>query len=336
MSMDRPPYLKLDLHPEFPNSCVAAAPVVPTWRYRLVRAARAITRSLAFHLALLGLTILTTLVAGTHIALNYSRGSPALDLDLSGAFFQQLWRHPAGLLSGVPFSFALLAILLAHEMGHYLTCRYYRLEATYPYFIPAPTLIGTMGAFIRIRSLIPTREALFDVGVAGPLAGFVLAIPTLVWGILDARVIGALPSTENSFMLGSPLALTLFARLLRPEIAPARLLLGPVGCAACVGLLATALNLLPIGQLDGGHILYAVFGKRHKLFSLMALLSLVPLGIFCWQGWLVWAGVLLLLGLRHPSLMDPYGQLGRGRKALAVTAIVMLVFSFVPTPTVVR
>ncbi len=333
--MDRSPYPKIDFPPELRNSYVAAIPTIPR-RNRFARALRPITHSLAFHLALLGVTIFTTLVAGAHIALNYSRGLPVLDLDFSGAFFQQLLLHPAGLLKGAPFSFTLVAILLAHEMGHYLACRYYRLEATYPYFIPAPTLIGTMGAFIRIGSLIPTRKALFDVGISGPLAGFVLAVPTLAWGIFGAKAIGSLAPTENSFMLGSPVVLTLLARLLRPEIAPGRLLLGPIGCAACVGLLATALNLLPIGQLDGGHVVYAVFGSRHRFLSRVALLGLVPLGIFCWQGWLVWAGVLLLLGLRHPSLMDPYVPLGRSRKALAIVGLLMLVLSFVPTPIAVR
>lgn len=334
MSMDRAPYPQVDIDPTLPAPYLAVISVRPGWRVRFFRTFRRITRSLPFHLLLFGLTAFTTLLVGAHMSLNYAHGVPVFDFDLSGAFFWEILRHPAGLLQGVPFSFTLLTILLAHEMGHYLTCRHYRIRATYPYFIPAPTLIGTMGAFIRIESPIWTREALFDVGVSGPLAGFVLAIPALAWGVVQSKLLpaGALPGAGDPISLGNPLALSLLERFLRPGIGPADLLLSPVACAAWVGLFATSLNLLPMGQLDGGHIVFAVFGRGHRLVSRIAFLGLVPLGILGWKGWLVWAALLLLLGLRHPDLMAPAEPLGGGRKLLAAAAAAMLVLCFVPVP----
>jgi len=139
--------------------------------------------SLPFHLTLFLLTVLTTLVVGTHVALNYAQNIPAFDWDISLEYFRRLWHHPGLLVLGAPFSITLLGILLAHELGHYFTCRHYGIRATYPYFIPAPTLIGTLGAFIRIKSPIANRRELFDVGISGPLAGFVLAIPALIAAI---------------------------------------------------------------------------------------------------------------------------------------------------------
>jgi len=222
--------------------------------------------SLPFHAALFLLTVLTTLIVGTHIALNYAHNVPVFDWDVSLTFFRELWHHPGRLILGVPFSATLLTILLAHELGHYLTCRHYGIRATYPYFIPAPTFIGTLGAFIRIKSPIANRRELFDIGISGPLAGFVLAIPALILAIFLSK--GTMPVvTPESISLGNPLALILLAKLFRNGINPAEIILHPVGCAAWVGLFATALNLLPMGQLDGGHILYAVLGDRCRNVS---------------------------------------------------------------------
>ncbi len=287
--------------------------------------------SLPFHLALFLLTVLTTLVVGTHIALNYAHNIPVFDWDISLAYFRELCRHPALLVIGVPFSSTLLAILLAHELGHYLTCRHYGIHATYPYFIPAPTLIGTMGAFIRIKSPIVNRRELFDVGVSGPIAGFVLAIPALILATFLAK--GAMPATTpDSISLGNSLAVILLTKLFRPGINPSEILLHPVGCAAWVGLFATALNLLPVGQLDGGHILYAVLGDKCRNISRGLFLVLLPLGFFCWYGWIAWAVVLFFLGLRHPRVIEPVEPLGRRRKILALVAAIILVLTFLPTP----
>jgi membrane-associated protease RseP (regulator of RpoE activity) len=272
---------------------------------------------------------------GAHIALNYERNFPAFDWDISRSFFAGILHNPATLKLGIPFSFTLLAILLAHELGHYFTCRYYGLRASYPYFIPAPTLIGTMGAFIRIKTPITTRRALFDVGISGPLAGFMVALPALMVAVLSCQAVvpANLPGTIT---LGNPLAIILLGKILRPGMSPASISLQPIGCAAWVGLFATALNLLPVGQLDGGHILYAVLGERHRTVSRGLLLALVPLGVFCWAGWMVWAAILLVVGLRHPVIMTPSEPLDKVRKGLALLGALIFLLAFVPTPFAVH
>ncbi|HMD99907.1 MAG TPA: site-2 protease family protein [Terriglobia bacterium] len=325
--------------PRLPEIYLVGAPPVPRtrsgWRLRLGRW----LTSLPFHLMLFLVTVTTTLIVGAHIAMNFRLGLQPFDWELPGSFFGSLWHHPARLLWGTPFSFTLLGILLAHELGHYFTCRAYGIRASYPYFVPAPTLIGTLGAFILIKSRFTTRRSLFDVGISGPLAGFVLAIPALVVGVLQSRLIPApfvAAATRDTIVLGNPLALTLLARAFHPGIRPGSLLLSPVACAAWVGLVATALNLLPAGQLDGGHIVYALFGRGHKLVSRGLWLALLPLGWFCWQGWFVWTVLLLVLRLRHPSVLYEEPSIGPRRKILAVAALVVLVLSFVPAPFMAR
>lgn len=299
----------------------------PAWRFR----APAWTSSPQFHLFLLAVTALSTVVAGSGIAANYAAGRPAFSADLSLAPFRSILQQPARLAAGLPFACTLLAILLAHELGHYLTCRHYGLRVSYPYFIPAPTLIGTMGAFIRIRSPILTRRMLVDVAVAGPIAGFVLAVPALAWGVLHGRPAGSVVPPD-AIIPGSPLALVLLTHLLRPGIHPAQVALAPVGLAGWVGLFVTALNLLPMGQLDGGHILYTLIGRRHKLLSRSLSLALLPLGWYCWPGWYLWAAILWLIGTGHPPVWFPADPLGRSRQALAVIAGLIFVLCFMPTP----
>jgi membrane-associated protease RseP (regulator of RpoE activity) len=281
--------------------------------------------------ALFLLTVLTTLIVGAHVELNYSQNIPAFDWDVSLAYFRELWRHPALLILGVPFSFTLMSILLAHELGHYFTCRHYGIRASYPYFIPGPTLIGTLGAFIRIKSPIVNRRELFDVGISGPLAGFVLAVPALILATFLTK--GSIPvNLESSVSLGVPLTVSLLGKLFRSGLNPAQVILHPVGCAAWAGLFATALNLLPVGQLDGGHILYAVLGDKCRLISRGFFIVMLPLGIFCWYGWIAWAVILFFLGLRHPRVIEPAEPLGRERKILAVVALCILILTFLPTP----
>ena len=197
-----------------------------------------------------------------------------------------------------PFRFTLIGILLAHELGHFFACRYYGISASYPYFIPAPTLIGTLGAFIRIRSPISNRKALFDVGLAGPVIGFLFAVPALAIAIFYSRVVPfSVASTPTVF--GHPLVMRFLVAALRPGIRLQNLLLHPVGQAAWVGLFATALNLLPAGQLDGGHILYSVAGKYHKKITLAVALLLIPLGkYFLGMGGIMWSILLLAIGFR--------------------------------------
>jgi membrane-associated protease RseP (regulator of RpoE activity) len=287
--------------------------------------------SLPFHVALFLLTVLTTTVVGTHIALNYAKGIPLFDWDISLAFFREILHHPKLLASGIPFSATLLTILLAHEMGHYLTCRHYAIRATYPYFIPAPTLIGTLGAFIRIKSPIVNRRELFDIGISGPIAGYVLAVPALILAGFLAHGSAPIPMA-SSISVGVPLTAVVIAKLFRGGVNPADILYHPIGCAAWVGIFATSLNLLPIGQLDGGHILYAVFGDKSRKLSWGLHLILLPLGWFCWYGWFAWAVILFFLGTRHPRLIDPEDPLGRKRQILAVVAALLFIFTFMPSP----
>ncbi len=303
------------------------------WGFRQPR--RRWFNSPAFHVLLFLLTFVSTLIVGTHIALNYERNFPAFDWDISRAFFTGILHDPGMLKLGLPFSLTLLSILLAHELGHYCTCRYYGLRASYPYFIPAPTLIGTMGAFIRIKSPITTRRALFDVGISGPLAGFIVALPALIVATLKCQAVVPI-NLPDTITLGNPLAITLLGKILRPGLNPASISLQPIGCAAWVGLFATALNLLPVGQLDGGHILYAVLGERHRTVSWGLFAALVPLGVFCWAGWMVWAVILLVVGLRHPVVMIPSEALGKVRKSLALLAVLLFLLTFIATPFAVR
>ena len=199
---------------------------------------------------------------------------------------REILKNPVLMESGLPFSISIMSILFAHEMGHYLTCLYYGIDATPPYFIPAPTPMGTMGAFIKIRSPFQHRTALFNVGVAGPIAGFVLAVPTLIIGLVYSKFV-ALDISEGGIGFGEPVVFKIAAYLMGktpPE--GMALSLHPIGLAAWFGFLATALNLLPIGQLDGGHMIYALFPGMHKRISQVLVVALVPLGIWYWPGWL--------------------------------------------------
>jgi membrane-associated protease RseP (regulator of RpoE activity) len=291
-------------------------------------------RSFAIAALLFALTLISTLVVGASFAASYALGQSP-NIDGFFAMYGTLLNHPRFLLAGMPFAFTLLGILLAHELGHYFACRYYGISASYPYFIPAPTLIGTLGAFIRIRSPISNRNALFDVGLAGPVVGFLFAIPALAIAIAYSRVI-PLSQEHPSVVFGNPLALRILLALLRPGVPPSDLLLHPVGRAAWVGLFATSLNLLPGGQLDGGHILYATASKYHKRVTLLVALLLIPLGRMFLAGWYLWAALLLGLGFRHPPLLYQWEPLDRTRLIWTAVAVLIFILTFMPMPVLVR
>ncbi len=243
---------------------------------------------------------------------------------------------------GVPFSFTLLGILLAHELGHYFTCRKYGIDVTYPYFIPAPTILGTFGAFIRIRSPIPTRKALFDVGLSGPVVGFVFAVPALIFAIANSKIVpGMALSDPTGLRFGNPPLVQILMAMLRPHTPPGDILLHPVGRAAWVGLFVTALNLLPAWQLDGGHILYCLTSRLHRRISLAVgaiILAMGLLGIWrniFWDGWVMWGGLLLVFSwfFRHPPLMNRWEPLDPNRRMWAVFALIIFVLCFTPWPT---
>ncbi len=275
------------------------------------------------------LTVITTLAAGIQFASDYAANRPPTFEDFFHGYVA-LFADPAALLTGVPFSFTLIGILLAHELGHYFACRYYSIAASYPYFVPAPTLIGTLGAFIRIRSPIVNRKALFDVGLAGPVVGFLFAVPALAIAIAYSKVVPA-AQASSPVLFGDPLLSQLLIACLRPGIPVGDILLHPVGRAAWVGLFATALNLLPAGQLDGGHILYSLASEKHRQVTLGVALALVPLAKF-WWGWLFWAALLLLIGFRHPPLLNRWEPLDRKRLVWAAIALLIFALCFMPAP----
>lgn len=231
----------------------------------------------------------------------------------------------------------LLSILLAHEMGHYLAARYYRVDATLPFFIPFPvpavSLVGTLGAFIRIRSPIPHRRALFDIGVAGPLAGFLVCLPVLWLGAREATVQALAPDAGGLFF-GEPLAFQWAVRLVHGPIPDDRtLVMGQLGLAAWFGLLVTALNLMPIGQLDGGHLTYALLRERAALVSRVGSWVCVAL-VYFGPNWILWAVLVRVLGRRHPPTLDDEAPVGRARVWVGLLALAVFVVSFVPNPIV--
>ena len=293
-------------------------------------------RRLWLHILLLLLTFVTTSVVGSGFALSFRQNRP-LDLDdllRWGEFFH----HPAMMADGLVFSIPLIVVLLAHELGHYLACRYYRVDASMPYFMAAPVLIGTLGAFIRIRAPIYSKRKLFDIAVAGPVAGFSIILPVLAIGIAYSKVIPGI-AERGDIIFGVPGVIRLMEMLVFPGARAADIYLHPIARAGWVGVLATALNLLPIGQLDGGHILYAFVGQRAKLASRVLAVSLVGLGwnrnpdgtLSYTYSWLVWALLLFLFAMRHPVIYDS-SDLGRRRRILGVAAVVMLALCFTHLP----
>ena len=222
---------------------------------------------------------------------------------------------------------------MAHEFGHYLACRYYDVDASLPYFLPAPTLTGTFGAFIRIRSAIFSKRILFDIGIAGPLAGFVFLLPALAIGMAFSKDHSRDRASGQHPVRDAAAAVAAGEGDLSRACRSADISLHPVARAAWVGILATALNLLPIGQLDGGHILYALAGERHKLISKIFIAVLIPLGLFWWVWWF-WAAVLFFLGRRHPAIYDT-ADVGEARTKLGwvALAVFLLCFTYAPIST---
>ena len=238
---------------------------------------------------------------------------------------------PRQLIHGIPFAATLITILLVHESGHYLMCRRYGVAASLPYFIPGLPPVGTFGAFIRIRSRFPDRRALFDIGAAGPWAGFVVAVAATAVGLRLSTVLAAPPSGDT-VELGDSLLTTLLTRLVLGAD-PDTVMLHPVAFAGWVGLFVTSLNLLPAGQLDGGHVLYAVLGRRTSLLPALLLGTLLWLGLRGWPGWLLWAAITaLMVSLGHPPSQDDARPLGPGRVLTAWATLAVFILTFVPEP----
>lgn len=253
-----------------------------------------------------------------------------------GLIMYQAATHPSLIAQGLMFAGALLAVLTAHEAGHYIACRRYGVDATLPFFIPAPPLFiaGTFGAFIKIKSPIPSRRALFDIGVAGPLAGFIVALPVALLGILTLQP--PLPPVEGAIMLNDPPLFRLMASALGVELVNAQG--GPFYFAAWIGLLVTGLNLMPVGQLDGGHATYAVFGTRaHKRLGQAAFLAVATLAVLGWlwhsspSGFLYTVLLAVMLRVRHPRPEDDR-PLDRPRMIVALITLLVFALSFTPFP----
>ena len=275
------------------------------------------------HLCLFFATVFTTMYVGSF---HYASFMSDFATDIpSVSFIQGAW-----------YSFTILAILGTHEFGHYFACRYYGVDASLPYFLPAPLpLTGTVGALIRIRQPIPTKRILFDIGAAGPIAGFIVAVPALFLGLQLSRLV-PLPEDFVGMTLGEPLLFQLAAWVVFGD-APSgyTINLHPMGLAAWLGLLITALNLFPIGQLDGGHISYATFGPRSTTITLCAAVTVVGLAFFS-LSWLFWALLIVLmivfLGPRHPKISDEYVPLDPTRRWLAAGTVAIFALCFTPAP----
>jgi hypothetical protein len=291
------------------------------------------------HFLLFVATIFTTLVVGAKMEFDFIHNVPPfVHGDEFVPLFPVGWvlQEPSRLRLGIPFSATLLLILLAHEMGHYLYCRYYAVRATLPFFIPAPTLIGTLGAVIRIRSPIRSRVQLFDIGIAGPIAGFVVAITVLVFAMPHSKLLTG-TTASSDIEMGYPLIFhALWGVLPLADVhgcssSLQNIYFHPTAIAAWVGMFATALNLLPGGQLDGGHIVFALSPRAHRVVSQATILALIVLAYYFWMGWLIWAVLLRISGIRHPVVAGWPGVTG-GRRWLAALALLMLVLTWAPAP----
>jgi len=277
------------------------------------------------------LTAISTFVVGFSWSLGYKYAelfsqNPDLVPDLG------MILNPEVVALSLIYAVVLLGILLGHEFGHFFACQYYKIDATLPYFIPAPTLIGTMGAFIRIRSPITKKQQLFDIGIAGPLTSFVLSLPAIVLGLFLSKTVPSLPD-NGSILFGDPLILKFVESFIFKGIPEGfNIVPHPIAFAGWVGILVTALNLFPVGQLDGGHVTYALLGKKSLKLAPYIIGIFVLLGIFFWIGWLVWALLIYFLGLKHPRIFDESVPLSPGRRLLGVVAVIIFVVSFTPEP----
>ena len=272
------------------------------------------------NLVLFLLTVLTTLAAGAIME------RPEIISN-----FSLIISNPLLILNGWSFAVPLLLILLCHEFGHYIESRINGIKVSLPYFIPGPTILGTFGAVIRSKSPFKNRKNLLDVGATGPIAGFVVAVVVVILGLSFSKVAEAVP--QGGIRLGDSLIFKLLSFLVLKNVPEGQdVFLSPTAFAGWAGILVTMLNLLPIGQLDGGHIIYALLGKMQKKIALVAVLALIPLGIFLWEGWLVWVVLILIIKLGHPPTLNDQIPLDLKRKIIGWTAMFIFILSFTPVP----
>lgn len=278
----------------------------------------------------------TTTLGAVYVLQTRTDVMSPFDLVLTPGAIRAVWSDPWLLHQGLWFSVTSLGILLIHELGHYVACRRYRLPVTLPYFLPSPIAFGSFGAFIRIRAPLSDKRQLFDVGVSGPIAGFVALLPVLIWGAAHSRIVAlaSIAGTEGSLLYqpGHPLILQAVLYAFHGAVPAGSVVeLHPAALGAWFGLLATAINLLPFGQLDGGHVLYATFGRLQRRIALPLWIALAALSYWS-PSWILWTLITLAIGLRHPPVRDEATTLDPRRKVLAGVALLILILSFTPMP----
>ncbi|MBI5213674.1 MAG: site-2 protease family protein [Nitrospirae bacterium] len=240
--------------------------------------------------------------------------------------------EPGRVIEGLPFAGALMTILLCHELSHYIASKKHHTKATLPYFIPAPSIIGTFGAFIKMKSPIVTRKALIDIGASGPIAGFVVSVAASIIGLSMSEVV-SLPQTDGALNLGDSILFSFLSKVIIGVTSDNHdILLHPVAFAGWIGLFVTSLNLIPIGQLDGGHIAFAILGERHKYISIVLVAILAILGIFYWEGWALWAVLMLILGIKHPPVIYWEVPIDRERRFVGLLSLIIFIVTFIPSP----
>jgi membrane-associated protease RseP (regulator of RpoE activity) len=267
------------------------------------------------HIVLFIITFLTTLTAG------------ALQKGIN------IIKEPGRLIEGLPFAGALMSILLCHELAHYIASRKHHTKATLPYFIPAPSIIGTFGAFIKMKSPIITRKALIDIGASGPIAGFIISVVACIVGLAMSEAIVSGQKEDVGIALGGSVLFTFLSEFIIGNVPDNyNILLHPIAFAGWIGLFVTSLNLIPIGQLDGGHIAFAVFGERHRYISIVLVGILGILGFFFWEGWLIWAVLMIILGIRHPPVLHWEVPLDPKRRFVGILTFIIFIITFIPSP----
>jgi membrane-associated protease RseP (regulator of RpoE activity) len=243
------------------------------------------------------------------------------------------FRDPDLLTEALVYTLTLLCILGVHEMGHFVVARRYRVDVSLPYIIPAPNMLGTFGAVIRIRTAITDRRALLMIGAAGPIAGFLVAVPAVVWGVLQSEV-GPITPAAGPVIGGSLLFVWIIEALHGPLPAAGGLELSGMAFAGWAGLFLTAFNLLPIGQLDGGHVIYALLGPRTRYLALPIIILLVCMGVLFWIGWAVICLLVVLFGFRHPPVDNPRAPLAPAHRVVALATLIILILCFTPVPII--
>lgn len=253
---------------------------------------------------------------------------------MAGAMMQGIvpWEKPEKIYLGLPFSISIMTILIAHELSHYFISRRHNVSVTLPYFIPAPSMIGTFGAIIKMSPPIYDRRSLIDIGAAGPIGGFIVALFAVIIGLNYSEII-PLGLAKGGFPLGSSILFSFLSETIL-QIDPEKydILLHPIAFAGWIGLFITSINLLPVGQLDGGHIAYAVFGEKHRWISTFVIIVLFVLGLTYWEGWMLWAVLLTLISRSHPPVLYPEIQLDRKRKLIGLASLFIFVITFIPLP----